>query len=974
MSTLRQRGKYEVLEASVTVRRSSVASSVRAPSATGPKATPDKIVVHKLVRTLGRLLGTLKRGEWCKLDCGGGPATMGATGSKPKDPAVKKLKKQAHTIRRATSYDTLTACQRGYHTTVHATAQLSADCRTSTWAWVRRQQRMPCFDQPAATASSPNNDCPPELQQKSGSLPNIADYDALTAYWNEHAPYTTKHIQRIDGDAPGPGYLQLTLPRRRMDTAWDQGYGSERSPDEEPMQEPRFFGFIPGMATAQQQQPLPPSQEQQPEQQQQQQQQQQQAPNYMTTTAPNLLLANYSFITPDSIFYVQVPKGTGDLGLSVTGGTDSDEPFPGLIRIKRLFPHQAAWATGLLQPGDILLAANGVLLTGLPKHLALEVLRKASNVVLLTVCRPKDEQYRRKLSPPTEPPLPPQRKTLSNEPYFGGIAMQPSPRRAGLPFQQQQQQFHHTPTWQQSQTFLPSLEPTDDNFTGEFEIMMTKQQGSIGFTLLPTHEPTDGHYVHTLIREPALTDGRVRPGDKILAVNGVPISCMSHAQAVLFMRQAPDNVRLRLYRPEPTLQTPPSAQSLTDSCCYSVAPEDGDSCGGDGYGSGDVRGKVRLRPEAINLLTDVAAHRLLDQSVSGSSGASGGGFVSPRRLLLHRTGGHHHQQPNEAEIDPDDAFYRDDELDAIIANEACSSSSNTTATTTTTTTTTGTQSPKQSRPRPTFLALDGGASPPSEMLLVPCRTEQTLTRPDDEADAIYVQHFAHRTPRYSSMNVQHFTRKTPNYASVQGDAAEAMEAADREGKQSMQKWKGAQSLCAGEGEGDEAVGGGAGTQEPEEVQDQVNEQQKEPKLPDDVILPLNDAKPAAPEESTRTVDGLGRVQTITVTLRKGWFSRLGFTLKPLVLPNGTSRTAISAIYPGCVVDRDGRLRVGDIIDQVNNQPVEALTTTQLTDNFKYVRGTVPITVLRPVPAEDEKQEQQHQQHQQEPTERESPQI
>lgn len=48
----------------------------------------------------------------------------------------------------------------------------------------------------------------------------------------------------------------------------------------------------------------------------------------------------------------------------MSGGVDSSAPYPGLIRIKRLFPHQAAWATGKLQPGDILLEANGIILTG----------------------------------------------------------------------------------------------------------------------------------------------------------------------------------------------------------------------------------------------------------------------------------------------------------------------------------------------------------------------------------------------------------------------------------------------------------------------------------------------------------------------------------------------------------------------------------------------------------------------------------
>lgn len=61
---------------------------------------------------------------------------------------------------------------------------------------------------------------------------------------------------------------------------------------------------------------------------------------------------------------MEIIKGSRGLGLSVSGGVDSMAPYPGLIRIKRLFPHQAAWATGKLQMGDILLEANGIILTG----------------------------------------------------------------------------------------------------------------------------------------------------------------------------------------------------------------------------------------------------------------------------------------------------------------------------------------------------------------------------------------------------------------------------------------------------------------------------------------------------------------------------------------------------------------------------------------------------------------------------------
>lgn len=71
------------------------------------------------------------------------------------------------------------------------------------------------------------------------------------------------------------------------------------------------------------------------------------------------------------MFEVRLTKGTRGLGLSVTGGADSTEPWPGLVRVKRLFPHQPAWTDGRLAPGDVLLEANSVPLTGLSNYVSL---------------------------------------------------------------------------------------------------------------------------------------------------------------------------------------------------------------------------------------------------------------------------------------------------------------------------------------------------------------------------------------------------------------------------------------------------------------------------------------------------------------------------------------------------------------------------------------------------------------------------
>lgn len=48
---------------------------------------------------------------------------------------------------------------------------------------------------------------------------------------------------------------------------------------------------------------------------------------------------------------------------------------------------------------------------------------------------------------------------------------------------------------------------------------MVKDQGSLGFTLRKEDESILGHYVRALVRPPAVTDGRIRMGDRILAVS-----------------------------------------------------------------------------------------------------------------------------------------------------------------------------------------------------------------------------------------------------------------------------------------------------------------------------------------------------------------------------------------------------------------------------------------------------------------------
>lgn len=163
--------------------------------------------------------------------------------------------------------------------------------------------------------------------------------------------------------------------------------------------------------------------------------------------------------------------------------------------------------------------------------------------------------------------------------------------------------------------------------TQEFEITLVKQQGSLGFTLQKEDEAFTGHYVRALVREPATTDGRIQAGDKIIAVNDIPISNMTHEQAVIFLRQAPETVKLRLCRNDGG----GGGFSPTDSNNYKSHHDQSASSS-----SGTLK-RSKLRPEAMSLISDLAIKKSTQSSSDGTSDNSSfqstsNTMSSPRRL------------------------------------------------------------------------------------------------------------------------------------------------------------------------------------------------------------------------------------------------------------------------------------------------------------------------------------------------------
>ncbi|XP_014246630.1 tyrosine-protein phosphatase non-receptor type 13-like isoform X1 [Cimex lectularius] len=516
-------------------------------------------------------------------------------------------------------------------------------------------------------------------------------------------------------------------------------------------------------------------------------------------------IKKYPFINSNSVFSVIVRKGTGGLGLSVCGG----EPWPGLIRIKRLFPHQPASHSGLLSPGDILLAASSVPLLGLTNYEALEVLRSSPSEVKLTVCRPPEP-----VIPPVETVAPP-----------------PPPRDTPTPMMQ-------------------------ENY-GEFEIVMEKVNGSLGFTLRKEDQSVLGHYVRALVREPALSDLRLRPGDKIVAVNDVEMSNLTHEEAVAFLRKCGDLVRLRLYRD--SMQTPIPSHSPTHS---------------------HRTFKPILRKEAQDMLCELAVKK--SQSPPDSSGSSKGS--SPRKRRLTRT-----PPPADSaesfESGEDEHLKQTEQLSVYDnVKTSCKFSPNL-----------ATQSSEEEL---VSTGLSGNEPPPSEPVSMP---------PMGTCDNDSETGFSYRNPAYRSANPP-VTKPLASQEITESGCSEQDIPRAVEGTKSLLKWKGVlfksdeSDTCSVELAHTESIT----SQGPEEL-------------------------PEAPE-----------YQVVLVELNRGWNSRLGFSLQSS--ENGGS--VISAIYPDSVASRDGRLRIGDRLINVNDESIENMETTDVIDLLRKIRGSISLTLLR----------------------------
>ncbi|XP_050459192.1 uncharacterized protein LOC126855496 [Cataglyphis hispanica] len=639
---------------------------------------------------------------------------------------------------------------------------------------------------------------------------------------------------------------------------------------------------------------------------------------------PSLPGQPFPSVTPESTFRVTLQKSSRGLGLSVSGGGTA-----GPVRVKRLFPQQPAALSNKLQTGDILLAANGIPLTGLTNYEALEVLRTTPNTVELVVCRlPGDSN----VTPPGAPPPPPARR-------------EPSSLR-----------------------LLNPLPPLQIEPCGEFDIEMTKVGGSLGFTLRKADSSALGHYVRALVREPALSDGRIRPGDKIVAVDDAPLSPMSHEEAVQLLRQCGPTVKLRLYRD--LAQTPVSALSPTEPD-HPLRPP-----------------RTSLRQEAVDMLCDLAVRKLSPGTSSGSSickqQSPGASCNSPRRLrrLATRTStAETNQETPESKLhDVQTTSSTASQAETASDSDQCSVKTQITNSQANTPATDIIDPPplydiyddnddEMSKPgsnnaaaeRPSFLDLtapqgkphfqfcsvDSDSEYPGDSDVILAEAERgRLAEPNysndrsvtvmssDEHDNDLPSEPASMPPMLSSTSstsTAAFSYNNPAYQSANPACGSAV--SDPAGPKNKTTHSSDQDI-PGKILGTDDPGGSKGLLKWKGVMFAPNDEVDTEHDPEEAGKDTTDSVALAEDLEQGS-------EVFMVELTRGWNSRLGFSLQP----EGNC-TVISVVHPDSVAAKDGRLRQGDVLLMVNEESVEHMSTADIIDLLRKIRGSIGITVMR----------------------------
>uniref|UniRef100_A0A670K8L7 Tyrosine-protein phosphatase non-receptor type 13 n=1 Tax=Podarcis muralis TaxID=64176 RepID=A0A670K8L7_PODMU len=231
-------------------------------------------------------------------------------------------------------------------------------------------------------------------------------------------------------------------------------------------------------------------------------------------------------LKPGDIFEVELAKNDNGLGISVTGGVNTNVRHGGLY-VKAVIPKGAAEADGRIQKGDRVLSVNGVTLEGATHKQAVEILRNTGQEVRLVLEKgqPPAARVHAPVTPQCTPP---------NQPNHSGAPERPVKKM----------------THARDYNFV-----TDDN---TFEVKLVKNSSGLGFSFCREDSVSPEQPGSSIVRvkklfpgQPAAESGQIEVGDVILKVNGASLKGLSQQEVISALRGTSPEVTLLLCRPLP---------------------------------------------------------------------------------------------------------------------------------------------------------------------------------------------------------------------------------------------------------------------------------------------------------------------------------------------------------------------------------------------------------------------------------------
>ncbi|XP_076615290.1 FERM and PDZ domain-containing protein 2 isoform X2 [Chaetodon auriga] len=234
---------------------------------------------------------------------------------------------------------------------------------------------------------------------------------------------------------------------------------------------------------------------------------------------------------------VELRKISGSLGISISGGVNTNLPSGGLY-IRSLVPGGAAERDGRLHAGDRLLEVDGISFQGFTYHQAVSCLSKTGEVVTLVVERELMNLPRVSLSADIS-------SSVSNQ------SISPATRQLRI---NSCSSISPPPNANAEQPRDYSF-VTDDNTQ---EVTLTKSANGLGFSFLMCELDPPTRDFGSLVRikqlfpgQPAQQSGRIQEGDVLLAINGQSLKELSYPKVLKLFKTSPPEVRLTLCRPTP---------------------------------------------------------------------------------------------------------------------------------------------------------------------------------------------------------------------------------------------------------------------------------------------------------------------------------------------------------------------------------------------------------------------------------------